>query len=94
MSKAGNEHFANALRLEVAHLGVAVGSAHMSWIDTAMVRDTKDDLPTFGELLAKLPVAAEQDHLGRQVRRGIRRRHRGPQDAGVLPGLGGLCSAG
>lgn len=55
MSKAGNEHLANALRLEVAPLGVAVGSAHMSWIDTALVRDTKGDLPAFGELLAKLP---------------------------------------
>lgn len=55
MSKAGNEHLANALRLEVAHLGVSVGSAHMSWIDTALVRDTKGDLPSFGEMLAKLP---------------------------------------
>ena len=55
MSKAGNEHLANALRLEVAHLGVSVGSAHMSWIDTALVRDTKGDLPAFNELLSKLP---------------------------------------
>lgn len=55
MSKAGNEHLANALRLEVAPLGVAVGSAHMSWIDTALVRDTKDDLPAFTELLSRLP---------------------------------------
>ena len=55
MSKAGNEQFANALRLEVAHLGVGVGSAHMSWINTAMVRDSKADLSTFTELLAKLP---------------------------------------
>ncbi|MBI2703041.1 short-chain dehydrogenase [Mycobacterium gordonae] len=55
MSKAGVEHLANALRLEVAHLGVAVGSAHMSWIDTALVRDTKGDLPAFSELLSKLP---------------------------------------
>ncbi|MDQ2626371.1 MAG: SDR family oxidoreductase [Actinomycetota bacterium] len=54
-SKAGVEHLANALRLEAAHLGVTVGSAHMSWIDTALVRDTKSDLSTFGELLAKLP---------------------------------------
>ena len=54
-SKAGVEHLANALRLEVAHHGVAVGSAHMSWIDTALVRDTKADLPSFRELLAKLP---------------------------------------
>lgn len=54
-SKAGVEHLANSLRLEVAHLGVTVGSAHMSWIDTALVRDTKKDLSTFAELLAKLP---------------------------------------
>ncbi len=54
-SKAGVEIFANALRLEVAHHGISVGSAHMSWIDTALVRDTKADLPSFGELLAKLP---------------------------------------
>ncbi len=55
MSKAGNEQLANALRLEVAHLGVSVGSAHMSWIDTALVRDSKADLPAFDKLLAALP---------------------------------------
>ncbi|WP_264993038.1 SDR family oxidoreductase, partial [Mycobacterium montefiorense] len=55
MSKAGNEHLANVLRLEVGHLGVGIGSAHMSWIDTALVRDTKADLPSFGTLLKRLP---------------------------------------
>jgi NAD(P)-dependent dehydrogenase (short-subunit alcohol dehydrogenase family) len=55
MSKAGNEHLAHALRLEVADRGVAVGSAHMCWIDTAMVRDSTADLPTFREQLAKFP---------------------------------------
>ena len=35
-SKAGAEYFANTLRLEVAHLGVDVGSAHMSMIDTPL----------------------------------------------------------
>ncbi|WP_292975880.1 SDR family oxidoreductase [Mycobacterium sp.] len=54
-SKAGVEHLANALRLEVAGHGVTVGSAHMSWIDTALVRDSKADLPSFTELLSKLP---------------------------------------
>ncbi len=54
-SKAGVEHLANSLRLETAHLGVTVGSAHMSWIDTALVRDTKKDLSTAAEMLAKLP---------------------------------------
>jgi NAD(P)-dependent dehydrogenase (short-subunit alcohol dehydrogenase family) len=54
-AKAGVEHFANALRLEVAHLGVDVGSAHMSWIDTPLVREAKSDLSTFREMLGKLP---------------------------------------
>ena len=54
-SKAGVEHFANALRLEVAHHGVAVGSAHMSWIDTPLVQDAKRDLSAFAEMIAKLP---------------------------------------
>jgi NAD(P)-dependent dehydrogenase (short-subunit alcohol dehydrogenase family) len=54
-SKAGVEMLANTLRLEVAHSGVGVGSAHMSWINTALVRDTKADLPSFGELHTKLP---------------------------------------
>ncbi|HET9562995.1 MAG TPA: SDR family oxidoreductase [Mycobacterium sp.] len=54
-SKAAVEHFANALRLEVAHLGVDVGSAHMSWIDTPLVRESEADLPTFREFVAGLP---------------------------------------
>ncbi|WIM89155.1 SDR family oxidoreductase [Candidatus Mycobacterium wuenschmannii] len=54
-SKAGVEHLANALRLEAVGHGVTVGSAHMSWIDTALVRDSKADLPSFTELLSKLP---------------------------------------
>src|SRR5581483_3721689 len=54
-SKAGVEHLAHALRLEVSGHGVTVGSAHMSWIDTALVRDSKADLPSFTELLARLP---------------------------------------
>ena len=37
-SKAGVEAFADCLRTEVAHLGVDVGVAYFSWIDTDMVR--------------------------------------------------------
>lgn len=55
MSKAGNEHLAHALRLEVGFRGVGIGVAHMSWIDTALVRDSKSDLPSFTDLLASLP---------------------------------------
>ena len=36
-SKAGLEALADALRVEVAHLGVEVGMAYFSWVDTAMV---------------------------------------------------------
>jgi len=54
-SKAGVEILANALRLEVGRLGVSVGSAHMSWINTALVRDPEADLPAFGEMLARFP---------------------------------------
>ncbi|WP_433608897.1 SDR family oxidoreductase [Dactylosporangium sp. CA-139114] len=54
-SKAGVEHFGNAVRLEVAHHGVAVGTAHPSWIDTDLVRDAQDDLPAFKDTLRRLP---------------------------------------
>jgi NAD(P)-dependent dehydrogenase (short-subunit alcohol dehydrogenase family) len=54
-SKAGAEHFANALRPEVAYLGVKVGSAHMSWIDTPLVQDAKKDLTAFTKMLDALP---------------------------------------
>jgi NAD(P)-dependent dehydrogenase (short-subunit alcohol dehydrogenase family) len=54
-SKAGVEHFANALRLELLHRGVDVGSAHMLWIDTPMVRDGKSESAAFREMLRRLP---------------------------------------
>jgi NAD(P)-dependent dehydrogenase (short-subunit alcohol dehydrogenase family) len=54
-SKAGAEHFANALRPEVGYLGVKVGSAHMSWIDTPLVQDAKADLSAFRTMLDRLP---------------------------------------
>lgn len=54
-SKAAVEHFANALRAEVGFRGVDVGSAHMSWIDTPLVRDAGDDISVFDDLVARLP---------------------------------------
>ena len=54
-AKAGLERFGDALRLEVAHLGVTVASAHPTWIDTDLVRDTESALPTFAETRSKLP---------------------------------------
>ena len=55
-SKAGVEHFANAVRLEVHQYGVDVGVAHMSWIDTPLVQDAKADLKSFRELIDGLPA--------------------------------------
>lgn len=54
-SKAGVEQFGNAIRLELRHRGVAVGTAHMSFVDTDLVRDAMEDLPSFPETLRKLP---------------------------------------
>ncbi|MEU4664901.1 SDR family oxidoreductase [Micromonospora chalcea] len=54
-SKAGVEQFGNAIRLELAHRGVAVGTAHPSWVDTDLVREARADLPAFETALAKLP---------------------------------------
>jgi NAD(P)-dependent dehydrogenase (short-subunit alcohol dehydrogenase family) len=77
-SKAGVEHFANALRLEVAHHGVTVGCAHMSWIDTPLVQDTKADLPSFRTMLDSLPGPLSKttsvQECGKVFVKGIERR--------------------
>lgn len=79
-AKAAVEHFANALRLEVGYRGVAVGSAHMSWIDTPLVRDTKADLPTFTEMLSRLPFPLNKttsvEACGAAFVKGIEKRSR------------------
>lgn len=55
-SKAGVEQFANVLRIELAHRGVAVGSAHMSLVETPMLRETEAAAAEFRALLATLPA--------------------------------------
>jgi NAD(P)-dependent dehydrogenase (short-subunit alcohol dehydrogenase family) len=54
-AKAGVEQFGNALRLELAHKGVTVGTAHPSWVETDLVRDLRDDLPVLRRTLRRLP---------------------------------------
>jgi NAD(P)-dependent dehydrogenase (short-subunit alcohol dehydrogenase family) len=80
-SKAGVEHFANALRLEVGYRGVDVGCAHMGWIDTPLVQDAKADLSSFRELLSKLPGPLKKtttvEECGEVFVRGIAGRKRG-----------------
>ncbi len=77
-SKAAAEHFANALRLEVGYQGVSVGSAHMSWIDTPMVQDAKQDLQAFRVMLGRLPgplsATTSVETCAEAFARGIERR--------------------
>jgi NAD(P)-dependent dehydrogenase (short-subunit alcohol dehydrogenase family) len=54
-SKAAAENFANALRLEVAHHGVDVGSAHMCWVETPMVQEAKAELSGFARSISTMP---------------------------------------
>jgi NAD(P)-dependent dehydrogenase (short-subunit alcohol dehydrogenase family) len=54
-SKAGVEQFGNVIRLELRHRGVAVGTAHMSFVDTDLVRDARHDFPQLPETLRRLP---------------------------------------
>lgn len=79
-SKAAVEHFANALRLEVAYRGVDVGSAHMSWIDTSMVNDQKANLSAFSEMLTRLPpplrTVTSVEACGKAFVKGIEKRRR------------------
>lgn len=79
-SKAAVEHFANALRLEVAHRGVDVGSAHMSWIDTSMVNDQKANLSAFSDMLTRLPpplrTVTSVEACGKAFVKGIEKRRR------------------
>jgi NAD(P)-dependent dehydrogenase (short-subunit alcohol dehydrogenase family) len=49
-TKAGVEAMCNALRVEVAHHGVAVGTIHPTWIATSMVTEGDDELDAFGLL--------------------------------------------
>ena len=77
-SKAGVEHLANAVRLELGFRGVDVGSAHMSWIDTPMVRDARRDLSAFGQMLSSLPgplgATTSAEACAEAFARGIERR--------------------
>lgn len=79
-SKAGVEQFGNVLRMETAHLGVAVGTAHPVWIDTDLVRGFHADLPSFRAALRKLPwplrAVRPVPDCARALVRAIQRRQR------------------
>jgi NAD(P)-dependent dehydrogenase (short-subunit alcohol dehydrogenase family) len=99
-SKAGVEHFANALRLELAHRGVDVGSAHMLWIDTPLVQETKNESAAFQEMLSKLPgplgKTTSVEKCGEAFVKGIEGRKRQincPRFVGLLRWLKPLLSS-
>jgi NAD(P)-dependent dehydrogenase (short-subunit alcohol dehydrogenase family) len=96
-SKAGVEAFGNALRLEVGHKGVRVGTVHPSWIDTDLVRDQKQESATFGEMLTRLPYPLDRttsvEECVAAIVDGIERRRRKvfvPRQVGVVSALRSL----
>jgi NAD(P)-dependent dehydrogenase (short-subunit alcohol dehydrogenase family) len=54
-TKAGVEAMSNALRIEVAHHGVDVGTIHPTWIDTEFVREGDRERRSFAILRAAAP---------------------------------------
>jgi hypothetical protein len=57
-SKAGVESLAASLRVELAQYGVTVGTVHPSWIDTDMLRNGEDALPTMRKMRGQTPWPA------------------------------------
>ena len=78
-SKAGVEAFSNALRIELAHLGVGVGVGYFGWIDTELVAGA-DRHPAFGFARAKIPGPMGKTYplslAGDAIADGIERRRR------------------
>jgi hypothetical protein len=64
--------------LEVAHSGVDVGSAHMSWIDAPLVRESKQDLSTVRDMLESMRLGRTTSvrKCGIAFVKGIKRRKR------------------
>lgn len=56
VAKAGVEALGNSLRAELKHLGVDVGVAHLTFVDTDMVRGA-DEHPVFRRVRDALPPA-------------------------------------
>lgn len=76
-SKSGVEAFAHALRAEVAHRGVGVGVAYLSWTDTDLVRGA-DENAAMREHRGSLPFPLGRTYTLEQsldgLMRGIVRR--------------------
>ena len=79
-SKAGFEMLLNCLRIEVAHLGVDVGVAYFSFIDTEMVRGTDLHHPGFNQMRERAPgpfgKTIPVSRAGAVIARGVKKRSR------------------
>jgi NAD(P)-dependent dehydrogenase (short-subunit alcohol dehydrogenase family) len=77
-SKAGVEMLGVTYRQEVAHLGITVGLAHLTFVDTEMLRAADSDLPAFRELRSRLPypgnVLVDLDRAASALVAGMLRR--------------------
>lgn len=78
-SKAGVEAFSDSLRTEVAGLGVDVGVAYFSWIDTDMVRGA-DARPGIGTLRRRVTGPLSKTYpladVATAITQGVERRSR------------------
>lgn len=78
-SKAGAEAFADSLRAEVKHLGVDVGVAYFSWVDTDLVTSA-DAHPVLGKFRKSAPGPASHvsplGKVGQAIADGIAKRSR------------------
>ena len=89
-SKSGAEAFAHAVRAEVAHHGVKVGVAYLSWTDTDMVRGA-DENAALAHMRARLPYPAGRTYPAAAAAdalvRGIARRAPRVYGQGWLPAM-------
>lgn len=78
VSKAGVESLTRGLRAEVGFRGVDAGSAHPSWIDTDLVRESEADLESFRMMRASLPwplkATTSLDQCAKTIADGIEKR--------------------
>lgn len=93
-SKAGVEQFGNVLRQETAGVGVGVGTAHPSWIDTDMVRDMRASLPSMTSGIAKLPwplsTTLSVEDCAQALIRAVERRRRRVYVPAAVAGVAAL----
>jgi NAD(P)-dependent dehydrogenase (short-subunit alcohol dehydrogenase family) len=96
-AKAGVEQFGNALRMELAPLGVGVGTAHPSRVDTDMTRDIYEEVPTIRLAMRGMGPAVSAQRCATAFVAGIEHRRSRiyvPRWIGVVQGLRTVLNAG